>query len=157
MHAPNHVLTVGSIHLHLTSSCCDLLWPIPIFHCPHIAQTRSSTRLQPYPKPSTYPLQPCLNPSTSRLQPYLNPSTSPLQPYPLPTPSHQEMDRLVSELESIWKCFAFDGDGEPTGVEWLPVDHVGQALCTDLGYEDMPEFEDALKGEAVIEGSIAVA
>jgi hypothetical protein len=56
------------------------------------------------------------------------------------------MDRLVSELEGIWGSFALDHNGEPTGVEWLPVDHVGQALCTDLGYEDMPEFEDALKG-----------
>ncbi|KAI8463868.1 MAG: hypothetical protein J3K34DRAFT_134373 [Monoraphidium minutum] len=60
--------------------------------------------------------------------------------------SHQEMDRLVSELEGIWGSFAKDHEGNPTGVEWLPVDHVGQALCTDLGYEDMPEFEDALKG-----------
>lgn len=60
--------------------------------------------------------------------------------------SHQEMDRLVTELEGIWSSFAIDGDGQPTGVEWLPVDHVGSALCNDLGYEDMPEFEDALKG-----------
>lgn len=56
------------------------------------------------------------------------------------------MDRLVTELEAIWNSIAVDGEGQPTGVEWLPVDHVGHALCTDLGYEDMPEFEDALKG-----------
>lgn len=66
--------------------------------------------------------------------------------------SHQEMDRLVTELEGIWRAFAFDGEGNPTGVEWLPVDHVGQALCSDLGYEDMPEFEDALKGGARVVG-----
>jgi hypothetical protein len=62
------------------------------------------------------------------------------------------MDRLVTELEGIWNSFAYDGDGQPTGVEWLPADHVGQALCTDLGYEDMPEFEDALKGALRLQG-----
>jgi len=62
------------------------------------------------------------------------------------------MDRLVSELEAIWSSFAIDHDGQPTGVEWLPADHVGQALCSDLGYEDMPEFEDALKGAWAVWG-----
>ena len=52
----------------------------------------------------------------------------------------------MTELEAIWNSIAKDHEGNPTGVEWLPVDHVGQALCTDLGYEDLPEFEDALKG-----------
>jgi hypothetical protein len=30
--------------------------------------------------------------------------------------SHQEMDRLVTELETLWRQFAVDSDGKPTGV-----------------------------------------
>ena len=67
------------------------------------------------------------------------------------------MDRLVTELEAIWNSIAVDGEGQPTGVEWLPVDHVGHALCTDLGYEDMPEFEDALKGAGGGGGGVCAA
>lgn len=63
--------------------------------------------------------------------------------------SHQEMDRLVTELETLWRQFAVDSDGQPTGVEWLPADGVEQALLQELGYEDVPEFEDALKGSFV--------
>jgi hypothetical protein len=63
--------------------------------------------------------------------------------------SHQEMDRLVTELETIWRQFAVDHEGQSTGVEWLPTDGVAQALCEELGYEDIPELEDALKGTFV--------
>lgn len=59
--------------------------------------------------------------------------------------SHQEMDRLISELQNIWDTFTQGPDG-PTEIEWLPVVGVGAALCEDLGYEDMDEFEDALNG-----------
>lgn len=34
-------------------------------------------------------------------------------------------------------------------MEWLPADGVEQALLQELGYEDVPEFEDALKGSFV--------
>lgn len=60
--------------------------------------------------------------------------------------SHQEMERLVRNLHEIWDCFATDGEGNATGVEWLPVDGIGMALVDDLGYEDIAEFEDALGG-----------
>ncbi|GIL88759.1 hypothetical protein Vretimale_17208 [Volvox reticuliferus] len=59
--------------------------------------------------------------------------------------SHQEMDRLLTELESIWQAFTVGPDG-PTGVEWLPVTGIAEALREDLGYEDVAEFEDALGG-----------
>lgn len=39
-----------------------------------------------------------------------------------------------------------DGDGNPNGCEWLPIEQVGTMMCQELGYEDEPEFEDALKG-----------
>ena len=48
--------------------------------------------------------------------------------------SHQEMERLVRNLHEIWDCFSIDGDGAPTGVEWLPVEGIATALCDDLGY-----------------------
>jgi hypothetical protein len=64
--------------------------------------------------------------------------------------SHQEMDRLVSELETIWVQVAVDpSDGTSTGVEWLPTEGVAKAICNVLGYEDIPELEDALKGTFV--------
>ncbi|KXZ43860.1 hypothetical protein GPECTOR_79g139 [Gonium pectorale] len=59
--------------------------------------------------------------------------------------SHQEMDRLVSELENLWNMFTVNDQG-PSGVEWLPVHGIADALREDLGYEDMAEFEDALGG-----------
>jgi hypothetical protein len=60
--------------------------------------------------------------------------------------SHQEMSRLVGHLEELWSGFTQDGDGNSNGCEWLPVEQVGQLMCQELGYEDEPEFEDALKG-----------
>ncbi|KAG2485375.1 hypothetical protein HYH03_015866 [Edaphochlamys debaryana] len=59
--------------------------------------------------------------------------------------SHQEMDRLVTELENMWQMFTVNDEG-PSGIEWLPVHGIGEALREDLGYEDMAEFEDALGG-----------
>mmetsp|Transcript_12295 Transcript_12295/g.37878 ORF Transcript_12295/g.37878 Transcript_12295/m.37878 type:complete len:296 (-) Transcript_12295:61-948(-) len=51
--------------------------------------------------------------------------------------SHQEMDRIVEELEKVY---------EITPVEWLACEGVGQMVGRDLGYEDDDEFEEALKG-----------
>jgi len=39
-----------------------------------------------------------------------------------------------------------DENGQSNGCEWLPVVQVGNMMCQELGYEDEPEFEDALKG-----------
>ena len=41
--------------------------------------------------------------------------------------SHQEMDRLVTELEQIWAAFTVNEEG-PSGIEWLPVNGIAQAL-----------------------------
>ncbi|KAG2445389.1 hypothetical protein HXX76_000011 [Chlamydomonas incerta] len=62
--------------------------------------------------------------------------------------SHQEMDRLVTELENMWQMFTVNDEG-PSGIEWLPVAGIANALREDLGYEDMDEFEDALGGTFV--------
>eukprot|EP00854_Cymbomonas_tetramitiformis_P023758 gene23758-28802_t len=53
--------------------------------------------------------------------------------------SHQEMDRIIDELEQI--CAT-----QPDATSWLPVENIGSLLCHELGYEDEEEFEDALKG-----------
>lgn len=37
------------------------------------------------------------------------------------------------------------GAGEPS-QSWLPVDQIKHLLIEELGYEDQPEFEDALRG-----------
>lgn len=50
--------------------------------------------------------------------------------------SHQEMDRIVGELEAIY-------GSQPTA--WLPVESIGMMLTHELGYEDLEEFEDAIK------------
>eukprot|EP00976_Prorocentrum_cordatum_P053956 1088102-Prorocentrum_minimum.AAC.3 len=50
--------------------------------------------------------------------------------------SHQEMDRIIGELEAIYQS-------QPTA--WLPVESIGMMLTHELGYEDVEEFEDALK------------
>lgn len=51
--------------------------------------------------------------------------------------SHQEMERLVSELEAMYQA---------TPAEWITVEAIANYLMHDLGYEDMGEFEDALNG-----------
>jgi RimJ/RimL family protein N-acetyltransferase len=43
-------------------------------------------------------------------------------------------------------CCHQDGEGNSNGCEWLPVEQIGNMMCQELGYEDEPEFEDALKG-----------
>ena len=50
--------------------------------------------------------------------------------------SHQEVERIIIELEEIYKT-------QPG--EWLPIYGIGSILANDLGYEDEDEFEDALK------------
>eukprot|EP00227_Mantoniella_beaufortii_P016444 CAMPEP_0197576740 /NCGR_PEP_ID=MMETSP1326-20131121/1644_1 /TAXON_ID=1155430 /ORGANISM="Genus nov. species nov., Strain RCC2288" /LENGTH=298 /DNA_ID=CAMNT_0043139705 /DNA_START=48 /DNA_END=944 /DNA_ORIENTATION=+ len=51
--------------------------------------------------------------------------------------SHQEMERIIVELEMIYKT-------QPG--KWLPIYGIRNMLADDLGYEDEDEFEDALKG-----------
>ncbi|MEW5296852.1 MAG: hypothetical protein WDW36_000102 [Sanguina aurantia] len=51
--------------------------------------------------------------------------------------SHQEMERLVTELEEMYAS-------QPG--EWITVAAIANYLCYDMGYEDMDEFEDALSG-----------
>eukprot|EP00959_Pyramimonas_sp_CCMP1952_P232465 4858084-Pyramimonas_sp.AAC.1 len=46
------------------------------------------------------------------------------------------MDRIIGELEAIYQS-------QPTA--WLPVESIGMMLTHELGYEDVEEFEDALK------------
>eukprot|EP01065_Artemidia_motanka_P024493 TRINITY_DN2926_c0_g1_i1.p1 TRINITY_DN2926_c0_g1~~TRINITY_DN2926_c0_g1_i1.p1 ORF type:complete len:424 (+),score=178.33 TRINITY_DN2926_c0_g1_i1:72-1274(+) len=52
--------------------------------------------------------------------------------------AHQEMARVMTELETIYSA-------QP--CEWLPVEALGNMLSQELGYEDVAEFEDALQGE----------
>lgn len=52
--------------------------------------------------------------------------------------AHQEMSRVMAELETIF-------DSQP--CEWLPVEALGNLLGQELGYEDTAEFEDALQGD----------
>jgi hypothetical protein len=105
--------------------------------------------------------------------------------------SHQEMDRIIRELELIYQsqpttvrcrlservlgfvtaahyhtvhglleaggwrhrrfasqpcCIEADGGAGRGGTQWLPVEGLGMMMMTELGYEDMDELEDALKG-----------
>ena len=57
---------------------------------------------------------------------------------PIPTPPPQPLPHTDTT----------DQDG-PNGVEWLPVDQVENLLIEELGYEDQPEFEDALRGSFI--------
>ena len=50
--------------------------------------------------------------------------------------SHQEISRIVQELEELYKS-------QPG--EWLPARGVASYLAAELGYEDEDEFEDALR------------
>ena len=52
--------------------------------------------------------------------------------------SHQEIERIVVELEELYKS-------QPG--EWLPISGIGAYLASELGYEDVDEFEDALKSD----------
>lgn len=52
--------------------------------------------------------------------------------------SHQEMERLLSELEQWYEQAAL------SGAEWITAQAAGSWLRNDLGYEDEAEFEDAL-------------
>ena len=52
--------------------------------------------------------------------------------------SHQEIERIVVELEELYKS-------QPG--EWLPIAGIGAYLASELGYEDIDEFEDALKSD----------
>lgn len=63
--------------------------------------------------------------------------------------AHQEMSRIVHELENIYNAFCKSEEG-PTGCEWLPVEPMAGLLCMNLGYEDRDELEDALKGDFVL-------
>lgn len=52
--------------------------------------------------------------------------------------SHQEIERVVVELEELYRS-------QPG--EWLPIAGIGDYLARVLGYEDLDEFEDALKSD----------
>ncbi|KAJ3160627.1 hypothetical protein HDU86_000386 [Geranomyces michiganensis] len=54
--------------------------------------------------------------------------------------SHQETSRIIDEIEKAYALM---------GVEWLPVDNICNLLCNELGYEDIPEFEEAMGGPFV--------
>ncbi|KAF5841050.1 hypothetical protein DUNSADRAFT_14608 [Dunaliella salina] len=51
--------------------------------------------------------------------------------------SHQEMERILEELQQL--C-------EQTPGIWISAEAGARWLCHDQGYEDMAEFEDALHG-----------
>ncbi|CAK9104931.1 unnamed protein product [Durusdinium trenchii] len=55
--------------------------------------------------------------------------------------SHQEQERILSEVEAWYLCAK-----EQAGVEWLPLEGIKNFLFMDLGYEDEAEFEDAIHG-----------
>lgn len=55
---------------------------------------------------------------------------------------HQETDRILAELEA--NCEAvIEAGGQDA---WIPVPGLVQFICTQLGYADEDEFEDALGG-----------
>uniref|UniRef100_A0A7R9UZ39 ZPR1 jelly-roll domain-containing protein n=1 Tax=Chlamydomonas euryale TaxID=1486919 RepID=A0A7R9UZ39_9CHLO len=54
--------------------------------------------------------------------------------------SHQEMERMLSELEQWYSMAAQEG------AEWITAAAAASWLKNDLGYEDDAEFEDALNG-----------
>eukprot|EP00298_Acanthocystis_sp_HF-20_P001113 c11510_g1_i1.p1 GENE.c11510_g1_i1~~c11510_g1_i1.p1 ORF type:complete len:236 (-),score=95.61 c11510_g1_i1:60-725(-) len=54
--------------------------------------------------------------------------------------SHQEVERILSEIEEYYKVVR-EGGGE-----WVMLEGMSAFLAQDLGYEDVDEFEDALKG-----------
>jgi len=56
--------------------------------------------------------------------------------------AHQETDRILDEVEAY--CDTVLQAGGPD--TWIPVDGMVPLLCTDLGYEDNDQFEDALGG-----------
>mmetsp|Transcript_118249 Transcript_118249/g.252530 ORF Transcript_118249/g.252530 Transcript_118249/m.252530 type:complete len:217 (-) Transcript_118249:97-747(-) len=58
--------------------------------------------------------------------------------------SHQEIERILSEIETWWETLH-----EQTGQEWMPTEAITNFLLEDLGYEDMDDFEDALQGTFV--------
>eukprot|EP00301_Raphidiophrys_heterophryoidea_P017886 c2894_g1_i1.p1 GENE.c2894_g1_i1~~c2894_g1_i1.p1 ORF type:complete len:240 (+),score=63.35 c2894_g1_i1:57-722(+) len=55
--------------------------------------------------------------------------------------SHQEVDRILSEIEAYFDVI------RESGGEWVTVNAMLALLINDLGYEDQDEFEDALHGD----------
>uniref|UniRef100_A0A7S1FJQ6 Zinc finger ZPR1-type domain-containing protein n=1 Tax=Noctiluca scintillans TaxID=2966 RepID=A0A7S1FJQ6_NOCSC len=55
--------------------------------------------------------------------------------------SHQEIERILNEVEKWHQTLQ-----SQTGEEWLPLESITNFLFTELGYEDMDEFEDAISG-----------
>jgi len=53
-----------------------------------------------------------------------------------PSLGHQEVQRLLEELEAVYLS---------TETEWLDINPIRDYLIRDLGYEDNDELEDALK------------
>ncbi|KAI9182996.1 hypothetical protein H9P43_003912 [Blastocladiella emersonii ATCC 22665] len=50
---------------------------------------------------------------------------------------HQEVQRMIDEIEVVYTS---------AQTEWLQAEPVATFLCMNLGYEDVPELEDALNG-----------
>lgn len=51
---------------------------------------------------------------------------------------HQEVERVVQGMDIIFEFLP--------PMQWMSDEAVSKMLCDDLGYEDIPEFEDALRG-----------
>lgn len=54
---------------------------------------------------------------------------------------HQEVERVVQAIDIIFEFLPEE--------QWMNEEIVGNMLCQDLGYEDIPEFEDAIRGPFV--------
>lgn len=53
---------------------------------------------------------------------------------------HQETDRIVDELEQVVKQIY-----QSAGDSWMTCNAAANIICTNLGYEDQGELEDAIK------------
>eukprot|EP00163_Fabomonas_tropica_P001405 TRINITY_DN11060_c0_g1_i1.p1 TRINITY_DN11060_c0_g1~~TRINITY_DN11060_c0_g1_i1.p1 ORF type:complete len:256 (+),score=71.33 TRINITY_DN11060_c0_g1_i1:177-944(+) len=59
-----------------------------------------------------------------------------------PNMSHQEIDRILQELEETWEDVRRSAGPEA----WIACEVVENILIRELGYEDQAELEDALSG-----------
>eukprot|EP00960_Hanusia_phi_P059001 764046-Hanusia_phi.AAC.10 len=53
---------------------------------------------------------------------------------------HQETDRIIDEIEQVCKQVR-----QSAGESWMTADAAANIVCSNLGYEDQAELEDALK------------
>lgn len=52
----------------------------------------------------------------------------------------------LSDCLAFADTFSATANDSSSDAQWLPVDKIENLLIEELGYEDQPEFEDALKG-----------